>query len=131
MPGEESESAFKITDRRHRSGDDPADRATASPGERPAPPPPSPPIERTGDDRSLVGLFMMLGESAVVALGESDPRTGQPGQPDLPTAAELIDTLALLRDRTDGRRTGEETQVLEDLLYTLQLRYVSATKHPG
>ena len=131
MAAEDSESAFKITDRRHRGGDDVADRVTTSSGDRGAEAQVSSPTEPAGDPRSLVGLFMMLGESAVMALGDADPRTGQPGQPDLPSAAELIDVLALLRDKTEGRRTGEETQVLEDLLYTLQLRYVNATKSPG
>ena len=74
---------------------------------------------------------MMLGGSALMALGEADPTTGQRSQRDLPMAAEVIDLLALLREKTDGRRSAEETQVLDELLYDLQLRYVSATKRPG
>jgi hypothetical protein len=46
-------------------------------------------------------------------------------------AAEVIDVLGLLREKTEGRRSAEETQVLEELLYDLQLRYVDATKRPG
>ena len=63
--------------------------------------------------------------------GHADPTTGQRSQRDLPMAAEVIDLLALLREKTDGRRSAEETQVLDELLYDLQLRYVSATKRPG
>jgi len=74
---------------------------------------------------------MMLGSSGVMALGEADPTTGQPGQRDLPMVAEVIDVLALLRERTEGHRSAEETQVLDELLYDLQLRYVDATKRPG
>ena len=131
MASEEPESAFKITDRRRRGDDEPARPAeprwepAAAP--RSVPPPPAP----ADPERNLVGLFMMLGGSALMALGESDPTTGQRGQRDLPMAAEVIDVLALLREKTEGRRSAEETQVLEDLLYDLQVRYVNATKRPG
>jgi hypothetical protein len=74
---------------------------------------------------------MMLGSSGLMAFGEADPTTGQLGQRDLPMAAEVIDVLALLREKTEGHRSAEETQVLDELLYDLQLRYVSATQRPG
>jgi hypothetical protein len=50
---------------------------------------------------------------------------------DLGQAAELIDLLLLLREKTEGNRSPEETQVLEELMYDLQLRYVAATKRSG
>jgi len=82
-------------------------------------------------ERSLVGLFMMLASSAVVSLGDApDPLTGQRGR-DLENAADAIDLLALLREKTEGHRSPEETQVLGELLYDLQLRYVNATKRSG
>jgi uncharacterized protein DUF1844 len=120
MASEERERAFKVTDRRRRGSDEPAPPLRAT-----APPEPGDP------GRSLVGLFVMLGSSALMALGEPDPTTGQPGQLDLPTAAEVIDVLALLREKTEGHRSSEETQVLDELLYDLQLRYVNVTKRPG
>ena len=65
---------------------------------------------------------------AVVALGDApDPATGQ-RQRVLPHAAEVIDLLLLLRAKTEGNRTVEESQILDELLYDLQLRYVRATK---
>lgn len=129
MASEEPESAFKVTDRRRRSDDEPP--GVESRQESAAPPRAAPPPEPSDPDRSLVGLFMMLGSSALMALGESDPTTGHRGQLDLPMAAEVIDVLALLREKTEGHRSGEETQVLDELLYDLQLRYVNATKRPG
>jgi Domain of unknown function (DUF1844) len=130
MATEEPESAFKVTDRRRRGDDEP--QRASEPRRDPAPtgrtaPPPQP----SDPGGSLVGLFMMLGSSALMAMGETDPTTGQRGQRDLPMAAEVIDVLALLRDRTEGRRSTEESQVLDELLYDLQLRYVDATKRPG
>lgn len=81
-------------------------------------------------ERSLVGLFMMLASLAAAALeGVPDPVTGQV-QPDPGQAAEIIDVLVLLRERTEGRRTAEETQALDEVIYELQLRYVRATTRP-
>ena len=80
---------------------------------------------------TLADLFMMLATEAVVALGDApDSTTGQPERV-LPHAAEMIDILLLLRAKTEGNRTPEETQLLEDVLYDLQLRYVRATKSAG
>jgi hypothetical protein len=134
MGSSEPEESFKITDRRRRGDDEPSRpteprrEATAPPRVAATPPAASEPGE---PGRSLVGLFMMLGSSALMALGEADPTTGQRTQRDLPMAAEVIDVLALLREKTEGRRSPDETQVLDELLYDLQLRYVSATKRPG
>jgi len=144
MAASEPDEGFKVTDRRRRADDD-APPPTRPPHEAPAPPrgaraappprataPPAPPRETTGaSERSLVGLFMMLGSSALMALGETaDPMTGQ-RQQDLPGAADVIDVLLLLREKTEGHRSAEEAQVLDELLYDLQLRYVNATKRSG
>lgn len=71
---------------------------------------------------------MMLASSALVAMGYSpDPATGQ-ARRDPAMAADTIDLLVLLRQKTEGNRTAEETQLLDDIIYDLQLRYVAATK---
>jgi hypothetical protein len=119
MAPAEADESFKVTDRRRRE-DEPAPRrdAPASGDARPA-------------ERSLVNLFMMLASSALIALGEApDPVTGNQHH-DLANAAEVIDVLILLRERTEGQRLEEETRVLEQLIYDLQLRYVSATRRSG
>lgn len=129
MTPPEPEEGFRVTDRRRRP-----DEESASPGSvgdaraAPAPPPPGPAEAASPPERSLVGLFVMLGSSAMMALGEAaDPMTGQ-RHVDLGHAAELVDLLLLLRDRTEGHRTPEETQLLDELIYDLQVRYVSAMK---
>src|SRR5688572_2965189 len=126
MPSEEPQESFKVTDRRRR-GDDESSVPPRAAAPAPAPPDSAPPVAHD-PDRSLVGLFMMLGGSAMMALGEPDPSTGQRGQHDLPMAAEVIDVLTLPREKTEGRRSPEESSVLDELLYDLQIRYVNATK---
>jgi hypothetical protein len=123
---EQPEESFKVTDRRRRDPDEPgkpdapaheAAREHAS--------------HRAPEKRSLADLFMMLATEAVVALGEApDPVSGQRERV-LPHAAEMIDLLLLLRDKTEGNRTAAETQILEQVLYDLQLRYVRAAKSAG
>jgi hypothetical protein len=47
---------------------------------------------------------------------------------DLPQAADAIDLLILLREKTEGNRSPDESRILDEVLYDLQLRYVQATK---
>jgi hypothetical protein len=137
------DEGFRVTDRRHRGAADEPPAAPAKPAapaegagraagasERPGRSAPGPPDESKGE-ASLVGLFMMLASSAMIALGEAaDPLTGQ-RHPDLEQAADAIDLLSLLRQRTEGNRTPEESQVLDQAIYDLQLRYVNARRRTG
>ena len=126
MTADDSQDVFKVTDRRRRQETEDSPQPAASGAEAPpTPAPPGPPAER-----SLAGLFMMLASSAVVALGHApDPLTGQ-RQTDLVQAAEAIDLLLLLREKTEGHRSDGESQMLEELIYDLQLRYVHVKKQP-
>jgi len=140
MAGTESEESFKVTDRRRRDDADEPERAVEIPKietpkeSRPdlherrqaapqaAPPPPA-------SDRNLIGLFMMLAQSAMMALGEApEPGMGKP-RPNPQEAAALVDLLVLLREKTEGNRTPEENEVIGELIYDLQLRYINLTKH--
>ena len=126
---------FKVTDRRRRdeTGDSPTARATpdpAAPTLRAAPAGPGSqdpaPAPQGGPD--LQGLFIMLASSALVNLGEAaDPETGERVL-DLEQAKEAIDLLSLLRVKTEGNRTDQESHLLEEMLYDLQLRFVRAAK---
>jgi len=113
----QSDEGFKVTDRRRRDTTDP-------------PPPPeatAPPFE-AASERTLIGLFMMLASEALIALGDApDPVTGQ-RQRELSHASSVIELLTLLREKTEGNRTAQETRALDDLIYDLQMRYVEATK---
>jgi hypothetical protein len=139
MADPDAEPTFKVTDRRRRDDDEPAAAAPTRPDARPveaarpsiieSPREAAPP--RGAPERSLVGLLMMLGSEALIALGEAaDPVSGQRHR-ELPHAAGVIDLLLLLREKTEGNRSPEETQVIDELLYDLQMRYVNASKRPG
>jgi hypothetical protein len=123
------DEGFRVTDRRRQEDPEPVAShavhgASRAAGDAAAPGAP-------GAQMSLQGLFMMLATEAVVALGDvPDPATGQRRR-DVAAAGEAIDLLLLLRQKTEGNRTPEETNVLDELLYDLQLRYVRATKSAG
>src|SRR5262245_18220669 len=138
MAQSDQEEGFKVTDRRRRDDDSPAPSAVTSEASK-APPPRVEPREGvrpapaefaestagpSPSDRNLIGSFMMLGRSALVALGEAvEPGMPQP-RPNPQEAAALVDLLALLREKTEGIRTPEETEVISELIYDLQLRYI-------
>jgi len=125
------EESFKVTDRRHR--DDAAD-PTPQPRAEPVPPPPyapsavPPPESQDAKGPELANLFIMFASSALIALGEApDPRSGERAV-DLTQAREAVDVLVLLREKTEGNRSEQESQLLEEILYDLQMRFVRAAK---
>ncbi|MDD5120101.1 MAG: DUF1844 domain-containing protein [Candidatus Omnitrophica bacterium] len=61
---------------------------------------------------------------ASIALGHiANPSTGKT-EKDPAQAKFLIDTLAMLQEKTKGNLTKEETDLLENLLYELRLAYL-------
>src|SRR5262245_32218723 len=137
----EEEETFKVRDRRRRDDDDvpanPPPRETVRP---PEPAAASAPRSEPGGPRivgaqpsaqegpDLRGLFIMLASSALVNLGEAaDPATGERVF-DLEQAKDAIDLLGLLRVKTEGNRTEQETHLLEEMLYDLQMRFVNAAR---
>lgn len=74
---------------------------------------------------TLEGLLGTLAMQAMVALGAiPNPVTGK-SETDLQGAAYLIDTIAMLEQKTEGNRTEEESAVLANLLHELRLSYVA------
>jgi hypothetical protein len=139
MADADAEPTFKVTDRRRRDDDEPVTPPSSRPEPRAAEPsrpsiiesPREPAAPPGASERSIVGLLMMLGSEALIALGEAaDPVSGQRHR-ELPHAAGVIDLILLLREKTEGNRSPEETQVIDELLYDLQMRYVNASKRPG
>ena len=72
----------------------------------------------------FLGLLISLGaQASMLLMGGPE---GEP--PDLESAQALIDLLASLKEKTEGRRTPQEDQLLDGLLYELRMAYVQATK---
>jgi hypothetical protein len=76
----------------------------------------------------FVSFVLSLGSTALIHLGEApDPMTGELRK-ELPLAAETIDLLTLLQEKTRGNLSPEEDRFLGALLYDLRLRYIEAAK---
>ena len=73
-------------------------------------------------------LIFSLSSSALLHLGEiADPQSGQK-QKDTELAKHTIDTIALLKEKTEGNLTEEENKFLESVLTDLRWRYVKAVE---
>jgi uncharacterized protein DUF1844 len=132
------EESFKVTDRRGRGEGTPS--AAAQPGEKLAtgvasgaehrdpgqegrsasPEVPGPP--------DLGALFIMFANSALVCLGAVPEPGTEERRLDLDQARSAIDILLMLRDKTKGNRTEQESRLLEELVYDLQMRFVRTAR---
>ncbi|MEJ5349579.1 MAG: DUF1844 domain-containing protein [Desulfosoma sp.] len=65
-----------------------------------------------------------LSSSALVHLGEVPDPSTQKVEKDLPLAKQIIDTLAMLQEKTKGNLDKDEEQLLQTVLYDLRLRFV-------
>ncbi len=80
---------------------------------------------------SFAEFILSLGTTAAVHFGDlPDPASGQPGETNLIAAAQMIDLLALLQNKTRGNLEPAEAKLLEDLLYDLRMRFVQAQQQP-
>ncbi|HEY8151773.1 MAG TPA: DUF1844 domain-containing protein [Vicinamibacteria bacterium] len=143
----EDKKPFSVSDRRHFTPEGEVRKADAD--EPPTVPRPaaeastaaaaSPeaPAAATGahheDERAhrfptdLLGLLISLGAQASMLL-----MGGPEGEaPDLEGARSLIELLGVLKEKTEGRRTPQEDQLIDGLLYELRMAYVQATKAAG
>ena len=76
-------------------------------------------------DLSFTSFVISLATTAAIHFGDmADPATGTRPEPNLDGAAQMIDILSLLEEKTRGNLTAEERQVLEQVLYELRLRFV-------
>ena len=88
-------------------------------------------MESTESGLSFAQFIISLGTTAAVHFGDlPDPVTGDLGEPNLVAAAQMIDLLSLLQDKTRGNLDPAEAKLLDDLLYDLRLRFVQAQQQP-
>jgi hypothetical protein len=77
---------------------------------------------------SFTAFVLSLASTAAIHFGDlPDPVSGERAELNLDGAAQMIEILALLDQKTRGNLTAEERQVLEQVLYELRLRFVEAS----
>jgi hypothetical protein len=77
---------------------------------------------------TFTAFVLSLASTAAIHFGDlADPISGERSEPNLEGAAQMIEILSLLDQKTRGNLTAEERQVLEQVLYELRLRFVEAS----
>ncbi len=65
---------------------------------------------------------------ALISLGEVDNPFSKKREQNLDQAKFTIDTLQIIKDKTVGNLSGDETKLLDTALYDLRMRYVEKSK---
>ena len=77
---------------------------------------------------SFTAFVLSLASTAAIHFGDlPDPMSGEQAPLNLDGAAQMIEILGLLEEKTRGNLTAEEREVLEQVLYELRLRFVEAS----
>jgi len=76
---------------------------------------------------SFTAFVISLASTAAIHFGDlPDPVSGERAELNLDGAAQMIEILSLLEQKTKGNLTLEEREVLEQVLYELRMRFVEA-----
>ena len=119
-----SGSGFVVRDKRGQSREEPASESLDQATSAPASSPPDAKLSPEGPPLSFSTFVLSLSTSALMLMGEQLSPENPPLPVNLPQAKEIIDILRILEEKTKGNLTEEETNVVRDMLYTLQMKYV-------
>ena len=75
---------------------------------------------------SLSSHVFQLATAALVYMGAAKLPGTEQVEVNLPLAKLTIDTIDMLKAKTEGNRTADETSLFDDVLYQLRLSYVKA-----
>lgn len=82
-----------------------------------------PPLKEITFDSFISSLFI----EALISLGEIPNPLNNQKEENLEQAKLLVDTIAMLKEKTKGNLADNETQMLENILYELRMKYISRT----
>jgi len=75
-------------------------------------------------------FILSLVTTAAVHFGDiAPPGSDTRPEPDLAGAAQMIEILGMLQQKTKGNLAPDEQQFLDQVLYELRMRYVEAAKN--
>ena len=77
---------------------------------------------------SFSTFIVSLASSAMVHLGETPNPETSTLTVNLALARNSIDLIAMLKEKTEGNRTDDESKLVDTLLYDLRMRFVEAQK---
>ena len=71
-----------------------------------------------------------LSLQAAIALGEVENPATNKKEEDFTQAKFLIDTLGMLKEKTKGNLSTDESNLLDNVLYELRIQYIAKNKSP-
>jgi hypothetical protein len=79
---------------------------------------------------SFSAHIFQLATASLVYMGAAKLPGADKIESNLPLAKLTIDTLDMLKAKTEGNRTADESALLDDVLYQLRLTFVKAESAP-
>lgn len=76
----------------------------------------------------FTSFILSMAAAGSMHLGQLLPGGNKEVKKDLAQARRVIDTLAVLEEKTRGNLTDEESKILEQILYELRMQYVKESK---
>jgi hypothetical protein len=134
MAEEAGKKGFKVEDRRRftpETGEPREPSETAAETDADAKSKEEPQQEESsgqGPEISFSTFIISLSTQALMHLGEiPNPLSGKV-EKDVSVAKQMIDIVAMLREKTQGNLDQGENKLVEDVLFDLRMRYVEAVK---
>ena len=69
-----------------------------------------------------------LGMQAMIFLGEMPNPINNETKVEIARAKYMIDSIAMIKDKTQGNLSAEEQKLIDDILYGLRLKYAEKNK---
>jgi hypothetical protein len=127
---ENEEKGFVFKDRRKifsdtdKEPEPPKSESPEKPAEEKAEPKSPPPLPEVNFSTFIVSLSTEV----IFHLGEFPHPVSGEKKKDLPMAKHVIDTLAMLKEKTIGNLAEEETKLLDGMLYDLRMAFIRASQ---
>lgn len=118
---EQAEPNLKVTDRRHFTAD--GELKADAPGTAPDDGAAAFAASRQAEDGPAVSFSSFI---ISIATQAADLIGGE--QKDLGAARQMISALEMLKDKSEGRRTDDESRIIDAVLFDLRLAFVGAAK---
>lgn len=76
----------------------------------------------------MTTFFLSISSAALMGLGIQVPGMSQEPKVDLALAKQNIDLLELMKEKTQGNLSDDESKLLEQLLFETRMRFVEMQK---
>jgi len=76
-------------------------------------------------------FILSLNASSLIHLGEIHDPELRERSVNIPAAKHTIEILEIIKDKTNGNLDEDEAKLLNDIIYTLRLKYVQHTSTEG